>query len=201
MRKIVCSTITILMLITLFALPAFGYGGGGDGDNLGSSATDLGSGNQPPAGFSSIPFDNTLVTEQPHDTTSTDRTAITGEPETLSPEELQQLQAAFDFIMITTGGVILGYSTAAAGWSVLGQAAASGAYAGLTTYATSDDKVADNTTKAALQDFIIGFIPVSPIGQAAISQAVTKLREVLPEPKFNREGASLSELRRAYRGF
>ncbi len=212
MRKLLYGTLTLFLLMTLSGLPAYGYGGGGGGGGGGSGSgdgsgadanmTDLANGetSNPPVGFTPLPLDENYITElSPEQTASTDRTAITGEPETLSPEELQQLQAAFDFIMITTGGIILGYSTAAAGWTVLGQATASGAYAGLTTYATSDDdKAAGNTTKATIQDFIIGFIPVNPIGQAAISQGVNKLREVLPEPSFNRDRASLATLQRSF---
>lgn len=201
MRKIVYGTVALFLLLTFSGIPAFGYGGdggGGDGDNLSSGSTDLGNGNQAPAGFTSLPIDDQYVSDlSPQQTSSTERTAVTGETRTLSPEELQQLQAAFDFILITTGGVIIGYCTAGAGWTVLGQATASGTYAGLTTYATSDDKTGEQTTKAAIQDFAVGFIPVNPVGQAAISQGITKIREQLPD-KFNHEGASLSSLRSSY---
>jgi hypothetical protein len=155
--------------------------------------TDFGgpSNNLVPAGFTPIVLDQPSAAP---DIPSVGATPVTNETRELSPEELQQLQAAFDFILITTGGIVLGYSTAAAGWTILGQAAASGTYSGVTTYLTSDENVGDQTTRAAIQDFAVGLIPVPPPAQAAISIGINKIREQIPEPKEE----SLSSLQRSF---
>ena len=203
MRQWLYGTLALLFLMTLSGPPVYGYGGGSGGEGgTSTSMTDLagGEGSTPPAGFTPVALDQEYDFDlSPAQTTSTGPTAVTGEPETLSPEELQQLQAAFDFILITSGGIVLGYSVAAAGWSVLGQAAAGGFYSGATTYFTSDENAGEQAVAAGLQDVAIGvvFSKLPPPAQAAISQGVTKIREQLPDT-FNSEGASLSQLQRSY---
>jgi hypothetical protein len=202
MRRILYSTMVICLLMALTGLPAYGYGGGGGGGSGdGSVGTDPFAGMGPstsggstaPEGFTPIVMDLPSPAPPP-ELSSVGETPVTGGPRQLSDEELQRLQAVHDFILITTGGIVLGYATAGAGWSVLGQAAASGSYAGITTHLTSDGNSGDETTRATIQDFAIGFIPVPPPAQAAISFVLTKNRE----QHANDKKPSLSQLQRSF---
>ena len=200
MRKFLCGVMTFFLLMTLTGLPAYGYGGGdgggGGGGDLGTSMTDFGNQNAPPEGFTPIVIGQPSPAPDP-EFSSVGATPVTNETRELSPEELERLQAAFDVIVVVTvtgGGIVLGYSTAAAGWSVLGQAAASGAYAGVTTFITSGGEATDESVRAALQDFMVGFIPVPPPAQAGISYLLTKNRE----QHANDKEPSLSELRGSF---
>ena len=210
MRKILYSTMVVFLLMALTGLPAYGYGGGGgggEGEGEGDPTSGMGpstsGGSNVPAGFT--PVDMTFVPPAPpSDLTSVGETSVTGGPRQLSEEERQELSAAFEFIMVTSGGIIIGYATAGAGWTVLGQAAAGGTWSGTTTYALSDDDNAgEQAAGAGIQDFAVGFVPVPPPAQSALSLIITKIRECLPSlpSTFNPEGASLSQMRRAYRGF
>lgn len=235
MRKILYSTMVVFLLMALTGLPAYGYGGGGgpgDGsDPFAGMGPSTSGGSTVPAGFT--PIDMTFVPPAPpSDLTSVSETSVTGGPRQLSEEERQELSAAFEFIMVTSGGIIIGYATGGAGWSVLGQAAAGGTWSGATTYALSDDdNPGEQAADATLQDTAVGFIPAPPPAQSAISYLITQIRgektfqefamgfmpvgplslqeitkivnhirERLPST-FNHEGASLSDMRRAYRGF
>jgi len=203
MRKILYSTMVVFLLMALTGLPAYGYGGGGgegEGDPTSGMGPSTSGGSNVPAGFT--PIDMTFVPPAPpSDLTSVGETSVTGGPRQLSEEERQELSAAFEFIMVTSGGIIIGYATGGAGWSVLGQAAAGGTWSGTTTYALSDDDNAgEQAAGAAIQDFAVGFVPVPPPAQSGLSYIITKIRERLPST-FNHEGASLSQMRRAYRGF
>jgi hypothetical protein len=158
--------------------------------------TDFGEESNSPEGFTPIVIGEPSTAPDP-EFSSVGATPVTNETRELSPEELERLQAAFDVILVVTvtgGGIVLGYSTAAAGWSVLGQASASGAYAGVTTLITSGGEDTDEAATATLQDFMIGFIPVSPPTQAAISYLLTKNRE----QHANDKEPSLSELRGSF---
>ena len=163
MRRFCYGSMAVFLMITLCGLPAYGYGGGGGGANDGDPTAGMGpstsGGSSVPAGFT--PIDMTFVPPAPpSDLTSVGETSVTGGPRQLSEEERQELSAAFEFIMVTSGGIIIGYATGGAGWSVLGQAAAGGAWSGTTTYALSDDdNPGEQAADATLQDSAVGFIP------------------------------------------
>jgi len=192
----------IFLLMTFSGPAAFGYGGGGGGaggdsdSGSGTSMTDFGgsSGNTSPEGFT--PIDMELVSPAPpSDLSSVGETPVTGGPRQLSEEELQELSAAFEFIMVTAGGIIIGYATGGAGWTVLGQAAAGGAWSGTTSYVLNDeDNPGEQAVDAAFQDFAVGFVPVPPPAQAAISYGITQIREQVPARPYRTQRQYLEHI-------
>jgi hypothetical protein len=199
MRKILYSTMVVFLLMALTGLPAYGYGGGGgggegEGDPTSGMGPSTSGGSIVPAGFT--PIDMTFVPPAPPpELSSVGETPVTGGPRQLSEEELQQLSAAFEFIMVTTGGIVIGYATGGAGWSVLGQAAAGGAWSGTTSYVLSDDDNAgEQAAGAAIQDFAVGFVPVPPPAQAAISYGITQIREQIPARPYRTQRQHLEHI-------
>jgi len=191
MRKILYSTMVICLLMALTGLPAYGYGGGGgggegEGDPTSGMGPSTSGGSIVPAGFTPIDIDF-VSPAPPPELSSVGPTRITNETRELSEEERQQLAAAFNtllagttVVVVMSGGVAIGYYTAAAGWTTFGQAAAGATYSGVTTYILSDEDAGEQAAIATIQDFAVGFIPVPPPAQAAISYGITKVREQIP---------------------
>ncbi|MBC2737392.1 MAG: hypothetical protein HF981_23715 [Desulfobacteraceae bacterium] len=196
MRRFLYGSMATVLLMTLSGLPAYGYGGGpGDGgDPLSNMGPSTSGGSIVPAGFT--PIDMEFVSPAPpSELSSVGETPVTGGPRQLSEEELQELSAAFEFIMVTAGGIIIGYATGGAGWTVLGQAAAGGAWSGTTSYVLSDDdNPGEQAVDAAFQDFAVGFVPVPPPAQAAISYGITQIREQIPARPYRTQRQHLEHI-------
>ena len=188
MKKLFGSLLVCLAIITGYSTVSFSYGGGG-GDGGGDGMEDLVGTTlpqpaEPPPGFLPIPLgpveaDTTYVTEEPFDTRSVAATEITilvDEP--LTPEEIAAIlqDPHVQWVAITAGGILIGYATAGMGLPVYGQALAGGAFSAATSYATSDGKVS-STIYGGIKDTAIGFIPVPPPAQAAISAGVDVIAE------------------------
>jgi|GEM_PF-3477466 len=210
MRKFLCGSLIIFLLVTLSGLPAFGYGGGDGGDGVGDPTTGMGpstSGgsnddSDPPAGFDPAPplgpFDpgNTSPFETHWDFEG-EETRDTGAYPGKSPEQLQREQEQVEWIkqnVVCVGGsIVIGYATG--GTNIYVQMIASGAWGGATTYYYSRD--AGSSAGAAIQDSVIATTPLGPVGGSITSPIVTEIREQAPST-LNPEGASLSEMRGSY---
>jgi len=187
MRKVLCCTMAIFLLMTLSGLPAYGYGGGGGGggdsdSGSGTSMTDFGgsSGSNPPAGFNPYNPANANPFETHWDFEG-EETKDTGTYQGKSPEQRQREQAQADWIKETTvavgGSALLGWATG--GSSLYVQAITSGAWAGGTTYYYSDGDT-EASTEATIQDTIIASTPLGPIPGAIASPILTELRDRIP---------------------
>jgi len=107
--------------------------------------------------------------------------------EDMSPAEQQVLIAISGMqedAMITAGGIAVGYATG--GCSVYTQAAAGGAYSGVTTYVSNSGKPKGEQSSTAFsvaKDIAIAFIPkTTPGQQAAISKVVDEVKAAVMEP-------------------
>jgi hypothetical protein len=201
MRKFLYGSLVIFLLITLSGLPALGYGGGGGGGGGGGSegtgdptagmgpSTSGGSNDDsnPPAGFEPAsppgPFDPSNNSPfETHWDFEGEGTRDTGAYPGKSPEQRQREQEQVEWIKETTvsvgGSALLGWATG--GYSIYVQIAASGAWAGGTTYYYSDGDT-ESSAEATIQDSVIaGLSPLGPIGSSIASPVITEIREQIP---------------------
>ena len=191
-----------MTLVIVFGLAsgAMAYGGNGGGNAASTSSSGT---NDPPDGFVPInldplPMDQTLVTEDLTDTSSVEQTEITIlNEDDIGQDVIDNMGAILvdlmndpnvQWIAITTGGIIIGYATAGAGLPVYAQAIAAGTWAATTTYYTKNGDPG-STAYSGGKDFVVGFVPVPPPAQAAISWGTDKTGEIVSQaPSLNSRG-------------
>lgn len=188
MKKTGVAILAVIFSMTLCVVSAMAYGGGdgGGGDEL----QDTRESNNPPPAYqpvdpSTLGVGDVFVSVQPDDTTSVEPT----EPVVLEDESVYDLTVALahcpavKFVIVTGGGILVGYATA--GTSIVVQALAAGGYSMAMTHIDNTGKPANEQSSrvySGVKDTAIAFIPVPPPAQAAISVGVDKTIEAITEP-------------------
>lgn len=190
MKRLIVIMILAVAMIVCPASSAMAYGNGGDGGGDESSSED----SSPPDGLTPIDMSGwDTPRDEDYDTrndelSSVGATRTTQGPrrwEDMSPAEQQVLiaisqmeEAAIQEAVVTGGGILIGYATG--GFSVYVQVAAAGTWAGTTTFVVNVVKDEQSSvTYSVTKDALIGFIPVSPPAQAAISKGVDKVKDLV----------------------
>jgi hypothetical protein len=209
MKKQWLAVMLVLGLVLNFSTSVMAHsGGGGDGGTGAEMNTPQSTGSSeskiPPPIYSSLPLfpgqDTDFIMGDGPDTTSVDRTEIT----ILSEEDIGQATAEIiaqlsqdpnvQWVVITAAGIFIGYATAGAGLPVYAQAVAGGTFSAAVNYASSEGEAnqASSTAYSGVKDVVIGFIPIPPPAQAAVSWFVDKVKEILPEFPSHRKSSNSS---------
>lgn len=185
--RIVSAGIGFVVVLLLAAPSAFAYGGGGGGgadDITAMVPTKPPQSTTVPAGFIPIPFDSipidtVFVDPETSDMESAPKAGIITVSEfgdeglIVVGGEWTPAGETAQWVVITTGGILVGVATG--GSSILVQAVAAGTYSGLTAYGTGG--TGSDAAYSGTKDAVIALIPVDPVSQAGISLVVDEAVE------------------------